>query len=567
MGTWAGSLRTLKRKNIRWRGEALLTIVDCSGAGVHSGRCLRDSVDRQTFRGFDVVQSDVSVPTGGIQESPPVQIQGKYVCLVEGNAALAPTFIEKAVFLLETYHLDAVYSAESALDGSRPPVVFRYLQRGPVADQIREMSAPGEAWHLPGLFLRRRTLNRALTNGRPRGHDRNGIAWLLAILVDVVKFRSEEPFVNIVSRRHNGRGRVLFTIPHAIIGGADSVLVQIAGHLRQLSYGVYVVVTMRVTEEQGDSSARYESVVDGFYNLPEFLESTEEYADFILYLLEAKGIDTIFQVGSEIVYKLLPSIKLRNPAIRVIDQLFNTIGHLENNRRFASSIDCTLAADETVKRVLVEEYSEEEKKVKVIVHGVDTRGEFDPVRYAAAKGGNPARAAGDFVVSFCGRISEEKGPDLFLEIARRLLRLSDIRFIMTGDGPLMPLIRARAAELGLGQRIQIPGFVEDVRACLFETDVVVVPSRIEGIPIILLEALSFGVPVVAASVGGIPSVVTEGFNGFLCASGDVDGFVEKIERLHSDRRLRDTIARNARAYALENLDVERMLAEYAAVFA
>jgi glycosyltransferase involved in cell wall biosynthesis len=264
---------------------------------------------------------------------------------------------------------------------------------------------------------------------------------------------------------------------------------------------------------------------------------------------------------------MLPLIKERHPGIRVIDQLFNEFGHLPNNRRFAEYIDCTVAADEIIKRVLVEKYSEQEEKIKVIVHGVDTRGEFDPVRYAGKRDVRAADARNDFVVSFCGRISEEKGPDLFLEIAQRLLDVPRIRFVMTGNGPLMPKIAARAAELGLSGKIRIAGFIEDIRACLIETDVVAIPSRIEGIPIILLEALSFGVPVVAADVGGIPSVITDGINGFVCAKEDVECFVEKIRLLRSDHRLRGSIARSSRAYALAKLDKDRMLAEYAAVFA
>jgi glycosyltransferase involved in cell wall biosynthesis len=587
-------LRTLNRKNARWTAGPLLSIIVSSRTDGEDRRRLFDWLRKQSFRDFEIVLFDDELqtvrtvfeaqlnpdtrptegqairrePVGGQMKGHLPPSRGRYIWKLQDYAVLDSTFVEKALFLLESYNFDAIYGTESASCDTLPPVIFRCARSTASSGRTRFNRKQVIAGRFQGLFRHSRVLRGAVRDERPARLAKLSLSdSIVSAIVKTIKFRVEGPFINLFGRSGRQGRSILFAIPHAVIGGADAVLVGIAKHLKQLSFDIYVVATMAVPPELGDSSGQYKATVDAFYNMPEFLETKEEYADFVGYLMEAKGIDTIFQVGSEVVYQLLPALKRKNPRVRVIDQLFNEVVHLPNNRRFAEYIDCTIVTNDAIKRKLVEEYLEQEKKVKVIVHGVDTRGEFDPIRYSNECAVRAAAQGGEFTVSYCGRISEEKGPDLFLEIARRLLDIPEIRFVMTGNGPLLPQITARAAALGLSGRIQMPGFVDDVRAQLIQSDVVVVPSRIEGIPIILLEALSFGIPVIAAGVGGIPSIITDGFNGFVCAREDVQTFVEKIRRLHADRGLRDSIASNARAFALERLDKSRMLAEYGSVFA
>ncbi len=209
-------------------------------------------------------------------------------------------------------------------------------------------------------------------------------------------------------------------------------------------------------------------------------------------------------------------------------------------------------------------FRKKKEKVKVIIHGVDVKKEFSPERFQKTYPLNPSwkRRPDDFVVGFFGRFSKEKCPIKFVDIAARLKELDGVTWVMTGGGGEFARVRARIETHGLEMSILTPGIVADVKPFLAGTHVVIIPSMIEGIPIVLMEAMSLGIPVVASRVGGIPDVIRDGHNGFLCAVGDLDDFAAKIKLLHDDRSLWETIGKNAREYALNHLDASKMLEEY-----
>jgi glycosyltransferase involved in cell wall biosynthesis len=110
------------------------------------------------------------------------------------------------------------------------------------------------------------------------------------------------------------------------------------------------------------------------------------------------------------------------------------------------------------------------------------------------------------IVGFVGRLSSEKGPDVLLEAMRYLNADASVSFV--GDGRLRPVLMQRSKALHREGRVVWHGIRPDAGRLLRAFDVVVLSSRTEGTPIILLEALSAGVPVVATAVGGIPDVVS-----------------------------------------------------------
>jgi glycosyltransferase involved in cell wall biosynthesis len=90
-------------------------------------------------------------------------------------------------------------------------------------------------------------------------------------------------------------------------------------------------------------------------------------------------------------------------------------------------------------------------------------------------------------------------------------------------------------------------------------DLIVLPSFHEAMPLVMLEAMAIGVPVVASRVAGIPEIITDGVTGLLVEPGDVNGIAAAIIRLLQDPGLARTIGGNGRARVEEELNVERML--------
>jgi glycosyltransferase involved in cell wall biosynthesis len=120
-----------------------------------------------------------------------------------------------------------------------------------------------------------------------------------------------------------------------------------------------------------------------------------------------------------------------------------------------------------------------------------------------------------------GRLEHQKGQDVLLE-SLAALRARGLTFFtaFAGEGSQRAQLEARAAELGLSAHVQFLGQVEDVGPLLLAADAVVLPSRWEGLPLTLLEALARGRPVVATAVGGVAEVIEDGENGRLVPPED-----------------------------------------------
>ncbi len=119
------------------------------------------------------------------------------------------------------------------------------------------------------------------------------------------------------------------------------------------------------------------------------------------------------------------------------------------------------------------------------------------------------------------RLQPEKGVASFLEVAARVAQeFPAARFAVVGDGPLRKELFGLAERLGLRERVLFLGFHPDAQALIKLMDVVAVPSVSEGTPLVVLEAMAAGVPVVASSVGGIPDQIEPGREGILVTPGD-----------------------------------------------
>lgn len=141
----------------------------------------------------------------------------------------------------------------------------------------------------------------------------------------------------------------------------------------------------------------------------------------------------------------------------------------------------------------------------------------------------------DRIVLAAGRLSPEKGFDLLVLAARRV---PGAGFILFGEGVERPRLARMIRVKGLEHRFLLAGHTERLDGYLPGADVVVLPSRTEGLPNVALEASAAGVPVVATAVGGTPEAVIDGETGFLVPPEDSEALAERINDLLSDRVLR-----------------------------
>lgn len=163
------------------------------------------------------------------------------------------------------------------------------------------------------------------------------------------------------------------------------------------------------------------------------------------------------------------------------------------------------------------------ENLTLIPNGVDTR-RFTPSRSGAEFRASIGVEPDATLVGFVGRLSWEKGPDKFVQVAQRIRqRLPDVHFTMVGEGPVEPDIRHMLDQTGMSDRVHLAGLRRDVEDCYPAFDLMLQTSRSEAMPLALLEAMASGVPVVAIAVGGVAELVAGGSTGLLVSPGDWPG--------------------------------------------
>jgi glycosyltransferase involved in cell wall biosynthesis len=161
-----------------------------------------------------------------------------------------------------------------------------------------------------------------------------------------------------------------------------------------------------------------------------------------------------------------------------------------------------------------------------------------------------------------------KNYDLLLEAIRRLVDQGiEVRGLLVGDGPELLRLREHVNRLPqLQDRVHFVGASQAVSEWLTAMDVFVQPSLAEGMSNTLLEAMSAGLPILATATGGNPEVMEDGRHGWLYRTRDVGALTQRLARLAADEMLRRQFGAAARAHAIEQFGLQRMLDNYAALY-
>lgn len=214
-------------------------------------------------------------------------------------------------------------------------------------------------------------------------------------------------------------------------------------------------------------------------------------------------------------------------------------------RVLAVATSRTIACGREVGRTMVESERIPARKMVVIPNGIDLR------RFAAADRmslrselGVPE---GRILLGVVGRLHAQKGHlDLLEALAALPGGITGWTCVIAGSGPLEGAIKDRILELGLQDRVRLIGQRDDMPDVLAALDVFVMPSRWEGLPMALLEAMTFRLPIVATRVGSIPDVIDENRNGILVPPADPPALSAALHRLVTEPASRERLGREAR---------------------
>ncbi len=168
------------------------------------------------------------------------------------------------------------------------------------------------------------------------------------------------------------------------------------------------------------------------------------------------------------------------------------------------------------------------------------------------------------VLGWVGRLSHVKGADIALD-ALAQLQHNSARLVFVGDGPERSALEGQAGQLGVGDRVRFVGMVPAASAILPAFDALVLSSRSEGTPMVLLETIHAGVPIVAFAVGGVPELVTEA-TGMLVAPGDPAALAAAMDHVVSHSGAARERAAAARARVEEHFSPRQWVSRHLAVY-
>lgn len=176
-----------------------------------------------------------------------------------------------------------------------------------------------------------------------------------------------------------------------------------------------------------------------------------------------------------------------------------------------------------------------------------------------------AASAGKVVIGSIGELDcASKGQHSIIDVARKVIRTNpEMEFWFIGAGKDESHLRTLAQGL---ENVRFLGWTNHLEDYLARIDILAHPANNEGLGSVILEAMSFSIPVVAADAGGIPELVIHGFNGLLVETGNPNVLSEALMRLSSDAGLRATLGQNAKNTAAR-FSMQRMAKTYCDIYA
>ena len=229
---------------------------------------------------------------------------------------------------------------------------------------------------------------------------------------------------------------------------------------------------------------------------------------------------------------------------------------------------CSIAVSEEVRDDLVRMRVAPAHRFAVVHYGVDVPewGEADD-RARARRRDELGIGEDTFAIGWAGRLTAIKRPlDLIRTLRAVLDEGVDAVLVVVGDGELRGATEALARELGVAEHTRFVGFQKPVREWYAAVDASLLTSLNEGTPVVAIESLAIGRPVVATRAGGTATVVTEGKSGYLLDVGDIDGLARRLVELARDPSLRARLGAAGAADMRDRFATARMADDLETVY-
>lgn len=271
-------------------------------------------------------------------------------------------------------------------------------------------------------------------------------------------------------------------------------------------------------------------------------------------IVQANAGDTLkFAIISRMIYRWSCPIVFRNASM-VSLYLKNPLARAFNGWLYAN-VDAVASVTEATMRDLISLFPTVRNKISAIPIGVIPR-EI------------PVVLRNGLQIIHIGGFSFEKNHAGLLRIFSRVREvIPEARLMLIGDGPLRPSVEQQVRELNLSGSVEFTGAIPDPASHLLASAVLVLPSIIEGLPGVILEAFYYKTPVVAYDVGGIGDVVKDNVTGRLIPQGDEEAFAQAVCEVLKPVTALDAMIESAHRKVVDNYNVEKGAETFLALYA
>lgn len=238
------------------------------------------------------------------------------------------------------------------------------------------------------------------------------------------------------------------------------------------------------------------------------------------------------------------------------------------NRMLLRRCDRLVGCGQAVRQALIDNEGLPDGRVEVVYNGVDLTELGQPSSGARKRIRSEfSLVDNDFVAIQVARLNALKDHQTALRAVHRLIEaMPNFKLLIAGDGEERGAIEATIHDLKLGNHVLLAGTRKDVADLLAASDMFLMTSISEGIPLTIIEAMAAGVPVVSTDVGGIPEMVTHEHSGLLTRAGDDQALAAAISRMQKDDALRENCIRNGLQVAQQKFSLDTMLNGYKQIY-
>lgn len=369
------------------------------------------------------------------------------------------------------------------------------------------------------------------------------------------------PMSNPLAKKPGVR-RVLLLAPWLVIGGADKFNLDLVRTLSRRGYE-FTIATTRPSDNLW--APEFARLTPDIFMLPNFLQLAD-YPRFLSYLIDSRQIDVLLMSNSEFAYMLTPYLRAHHPNLPILDythveEEWNNGGYPWMSVRMESQLDLSMTTTRHLKEWMIGRGATPDH-IRAVHANIDTN-EWNPLLYdTVAVRERLGIDADTAIVLYVGRIVDQKRPLLWAEIIRRLAQTEmDFIGLVVGDGDLSDTMKSFVQRHRLQGKIRFLGALpnKDVRELMAASDILLLPSKYEGLALVLYEAMCMQMAPVATDFGGHPELVTPECGYLISPSArEVEEYVGALQELLRNRERLARMALAGSGRVREHFTLEQM---------